>query len=106
MDIKFYKPKPSEKWLPNPSDELEKQKNDSNELILKLKTALQMPNIMILAGSGTSLGNVKGPSMPDLWNFCVEEPNRKVEADKIIDEIQYNIPIPRNKNIEEFLSYC
>lgn len=34
----------------------------------KLKSALQMPNIMVLAGSGTSLGNiVKGPRMWDLW---------------------------------------
>lgn len=106
MEIKFYKPNPSEKWLPNPSDEFDKQKNDSNELILKLKTALQMPNIMILAGSGTSLGNVKGPSMSHLWTSCVEEPNRKLEADKIIEDIQYNTPIQRNKNIEEFLSYC
>lgn len=106
MDIKFYKPKPSEKWLPNPSDELEKQKNDSNELILKLKTALQMPNIMILAGSGTSLGNVKGPSMPDLWKFCIEEPSRRADADKIIAQIEYDLSNPNNKNIEEFLSYC
>lgn len=64
--IQFYNSSLQE-WFPNDSDILEKQKNDLSELQTKLKTALQMPNIMALAGSGTSLGNViNGPSMSDL----------------------------------------
>lgn len=59
--IQFYNSSLQE-WFPNDSDILEKQKNDLSELQTKLKTALQMPNIMALAGSGTSLGNViNGP---------------------------------------------
>ena len=48
-------------------------KNESFELSIKgkLKSALQMPNIMVLAGSGTSLGDVvNGPRMWDLWEAC------------------------------------
>ena len=70
-EIKFYDAV-SNSWLPNGLEEADKQKNDKSELNSKLKTALQMPNIMVLAGSGTSLGNVNGPSMTDLWNYCTQ----------------------------------
>ena len=50
-----------------------------------------MPNIMALAGCGTSLGNViYDPSM----------------ADNIIRKINYDVSKLGNQNIEEFLSYC
>ncbi|AVH15381.1 SIR2 family protein [Acinetobacter indicus] len=106
MSIKFYRPSSTEKFVPHEKDESEEQANDLSELKTKLKTALQMPNIMILAGSGTSLGKVKGPSMPDLWKFCIEDSSRKAEADKIISKIKYDLSKPSYQNIEEFLSYC
>lgn len=106
MSIKFYRSTPNEKFIPHKNDEVEKQANDLLDLKTKLKTALQMPNIMVLAGSGTSLGKVKGPSMSDLWTSCIEDTARKTEADKIIAQIKYNLSKPSNKNIEEFLSYC
>ena len=50
---------------------IELQNKTSESLSQKLKAAIQMPNIMVLAGSGTSLGPiVKGPSMWNLWELC------------------------------------
>jgi len=106
MNIKFYRPSPNEKFVLNEKDEDDEQKNDLIDLKTKLKTALQMPNIMVLAGSGTSLGKVKGPSMSNLWTSCIEDPSRKTDTDKIIAQIEYDLSKPNNKNIEEFLSYC
>lgn len=106
MNIKFYQSKPNEKFIPHKDDEAEQQANDLIDLKTKLKTALQMPNIMVLAGSGTSLGKVKGPSMSDLWKFCIEDLSRKTDADKTIAQIEYDLTRPSNQNIEEFLSYC
>ncbi|CAB1220042.1 SIR2 family protein [Acinetobacter bouvetii] len=106
MSIRFYKPAPIDNFVPYEKDEDEQKVNDLGDLKTKLKTALQMPNIMVLAGSGTSLGNVEGPSMNDLWKFCIEDTTRKDDAEKIIKEIRYNLSEPKNKNIEEFLSYC
>lgn len=103
--IQFYNSSLQE-WFPNDSDILEKQKNDLSELQTKLKTALQMPNIMALAGSGTSLGNViNGPSMSDLWDKCTKN-DRTTDADNIIRKINYDVSKLGNQNIEEFLSYC
>lgn len=104
IEIKFYDVV-SNSWLPNSLEESDKQKNDKSELNSKLKTALQMPNIMVLAGSGTSLGNVKGPSMTDLWNYCTQN-DRKDDADLIIKNIGYDLSDKKNENIEEFLSFC
>ena len=63
MSIRFYRSIPNEKFIPHKDDETEQQTNDLNDLKIKLKTALQMPNIMILAGSGTSLGKVDRKSV-------------------------------------------
>ncbi|MDY6457402.1 hypothetical protein SKM57_10565 [Acinetobacter faecalis] len=105
MSIKFYRTN-SPQFIPYEKDSNEQQANDLSDLKTKLKTALQMPNIMVLAGSGTSLGKVKGPSMSNLWTSCIEDPVRKTDADKIIAQIEYDLSKPNNKNIEEFLSYC
>ena len=105
-NIRFYQHLPNEKFIPHQDDEPEQQNNDLIDLKSKLKTALQMPNIMVLAGSGTSLGKVKGPSMSALWTSCIEDPSRKTDADKIIAQIGYDLSMPSQKNIEEFLSYC
>lgn len=68
MSIKFYRSTPNEKFIPHKDDEADQQANDLSDLKIKLKTALQMPNIMVLAGSGTSLGSpINGPSMWNLW---------------------------------------
>src|SRR5690606_22204911 len=39
-----------------------------NEFLL---SSLQMQHLVVLAGSGTSLGPVNGPSMASLWDDCV-----------------------------------
>ncbi len=43
-------------------------RSDVNEL---LRSSLNMQHIIVLAGSGTSLGDVGGPAMWKLWNHCV-----------------------------------
>ena len=40
-----------------------------------LHSVLTTPNLVILAGSGTSLGRAGGPSMKDLWNKAAKLPN-------------------------------
>jgi len=45
-----------------------------------LHTVLTTPNLIILAGSGASLGKVGGPSMKDLWNETVKLPKFKEAA--------------------------
>jgi len=69
-------------------------KNKKNEIDGKAKEAkrtldemllssLQMSNLVILSGSGTSLGDVGGPSMKDLWNYAINNelngPNEKAK---------------------------
>lgn len=72
----------------------------------KLKSALQMPNIMVLAGSGTSLGNiVKGPRMWDLWEACTTHGMLAIAHD-CFAESQFDSSIESNQNIEVCLSHC
>ncbi|WP_182005235.1 SIR2 family protein [Acinetobacter lactucae] len=72
----------------------------------KLKSALQMPNIMVLAGSGTSLGNiVKGPGMWDLWQACTTD-DMEIIAKECFSENNFDVSIKTNENIEICLSYC
>ncbi len=40
----------------------------SKKLSDYLRSVLTTPNLLVLSGSGTSLGKVEGPSMTDLWN--------------------------------------
>lgn len=77
-----------------------------------LLSSLQMQHVVVLAGSGTSLGPVtKGPSMWTLWDYCVHSnpgtgsTKRTVSpnAAKVVAEIRYNIA---NENIEALLSRC
>lgn len=37
-----------------------------------LRSVLTTPNLLVLAGSGTSLGKAKGPSMTDLWEKAIK----------------------------------
>ena len=84
------------------------------ELKTCLLTSLQMQHVVVLAGSGTSLGPVtKGPSMWELWNYCVnsnpgtETAQRTLtaKAQKVIEVIGYDIAVEK-ENIEALLSRC
>jgi len=74
-----------------------------------LLVSLQMQNLMVIAGSGTSLGPVvQGPSMSDLWNAIerlVDKNKKEVQRKGISDKICY-IADKERPNIEDFLSYC
>ena len=70
MIIKYYNPS-QETWVSALKDDGTENENFETEIKSKFKSSLQMPNIMVLAGSGTSLGPiVKGPSMWNLWELC------------------------------------
>lgn len=79
-----------------------------NDILLK---SLQFPNLSFFAGSGTSLGDVGGPSMWDLWKHAMwvdpedlVDGKMKPEATTVCDKVKYNeIEFP---NIEHFLSNC
>lgn len=78
-----------------------------------LLSSLQMRHIVSLAGSGSSLGSVKGPSMTALWNYCVnvnpdaENEKKKIspQAQSVIKKIGYDLQ-SLNENIESLLSLC
>lgn len=67
-----------------------------------LLTSLQMQHIVVLAGSGTSLGPVGGPSMKDLWNAAIGKPPNQ-DATRTAKKINYDLKT-LTPNIEEFLS--
>ena len=84
------------------------------ELRAFLLSSLQMQHVIVLAGSGTSLGPItKGPSMWVLWDYCVnsnpgtDKAERTISEDsaKIIAEIGYEVSIEK-ENIEALLSRC
>lgn len=84
------------------------------ELKTFLLSSLQMQHVVVLAGSGTSLGPVtKGPSMWALWDHCVNsnpgtgtaKRNVAATAAKVIAEIGYDIVVEK-ENIEALLSRC
>ncbi|MBU1086178.1 MAG: SIR2 family protein [Candidatus Omnitrophica bacterium] len=94
-------------------DEEQKNKCDQNKKYLNemLLSSMQMQNIMVLAGCGTSLGEVGGPSMKDLWNLCTKELKKSKmdysDAAKNVSKITgYNISDENKVNIEEMLSLC
>lgn len=106
--------------IPTGSDETEKQKISAaakaakDDLKALLLSSLQMQHVVVLAGSGTSLGPItRGPSMTKLWDYCVNSnPNSgktkriaSVVAAKVIDEIGYEVATER-ENIEALLSRC
>lgn len=78
---------------------VDKAKEKLREILL---SSLQMPNLIVLAGSGTSLGdNIRGPSMSDLWKDAMEINH----ADKIMETVKYN-GNKYEENIEALLSQC
>ncbi|MBD3280574.1 SIR2 family protein [Candidatus Dojkabacteria bacterium] len=52
-----------------PQDEATLKKIEKNQEKVRgiLLSSLQMPNLIVLSGSGTSMGQAGGPSMGDLW---------------------------------------
>ncbi|HHH2995645.1 TPA: SIR2 family protein, partial [Citrobacter freundii] len=82
--------------------------NYINDFLLR---SLQFPNLSFFAGSGTSLGDVGGPSMWDLWECAMlEDPEENEErklkkiALSVCEKVKYtDIEYP---NIEHFLSNC
>lgn len=101
----------------DPSEEqkvLTAAKTAKEDLKNFLLSSLQMQHVVVLAGSGTSLGPIaKGPSMWTLWDYCVNaNPGtgtavRTVgpEAAKVISEIGYDVTSEK-ENIEALLSRC
>ena len=84
------------------------------ELKAFLLSSLQMQHVVVVAGSGTSLGPVtKGPSMWALWDYCVNSnPETGDEARtvakaaaEVIAEVGYDVEIEK-ENIEALLSRC
>jgi hypothetical protein len=83
-----------------------------NDVLFK---SLLLPNINFFAGSGTSLLEVNGPSMWDLWckSMWVEPESKQEDANfKVIGEDAQEIMTKvryveeENPNIEHFLSQC
>jgi hypothetical protein len=107
--------------IPSGTDQAEEErilaaaKAARDELKNLLLSSLQMQHIVVLAGSGTSLGKAtKGPSMWNLWDYCVhinaaapDSDERVMEpiAAEVIDEIGYKIDV-EGENIEALLSRC
>lgn len=105
MSNKYYN-SPKGIWIDNLNDDGTDNENFETDIKGKLKSALQMPNIMVLAGSGTSLGNiVNGPKMWDLWRACTTDDMETI-ANACFTESKFNPQIDANQNIEVCLSHC
>ena len=85
-----------------------------DEIKTFLLSSLQMQHVVVLAGSGTSLGPItKGPSMGTLWDYCINtNPGTgttarvvKSEAAKVVADIGYDVAVEK-ENIEALLSRC
>ena len=64
-----------------------------------LQSVLTTPNLVVLAGSGTSLGSVGGPSMADLWTKAKSLPN--------FEDVVHAVKHAENDSwIENLLSRC
>ncbi len=104
--LKFKAPT-SDEWRALPvvgqdKDQQEKTKAARDTLKETLLISLQMQHIVVLAGSGTSLGPVGGPSMKDLWEAAIGKTPTKAATDTA-KKIHYDLKTP-TPNIEEFLS--
>lgn len=112
-DTNWQELKPS---VPNEATEEEKKKfeternNARSSLKEVLLMSLQMQNLMVIAGSGTSLGPVvNGPSMSDIWSAVkklTDKDNTEIMRKTISKKIGYRTTKKKKPNIEEFLSRC
>ena len=116
--LKFLAPSQTEWQEIRPDIAQIKDKNEINKINSNSKEAkrtldemllssLQMSSLIILCGSGTSLGDVGGPSMNDLWNYAInnESQSPKDEVTKIMKKVNF-VEENEGKNIEAFLSQC
>lgn len=99
-------------------DEEKKRAKDAKKRLNDyLLASLSMQHVVVLAGSGTSLGKVGGPSMWDLWDHCVntnpgsgdDKRTRSPEAQEAIKIVAYENAVANEKNkenIETLLSQC
>jgi hypothetical protein len=80
----------------------------------QLLASLQMQHVVVLAGSGTSLGpKIGGPSMWALWDHCVNSNpdtgsavrTEKPDATKVMNDVGYD-KAANKQNIEALLSQC
>lgn len=92
------------------------QEAKTNRAALKafLLSSLQMQHVVVLAGSGTSMGAANGPSMAMLWDFCVNSnpgrddgvaPTRSALAEKVMTAVGFDAASD-HENIEALLSRC
>lgn len=107
--LKLFTPK-EHKWLSlenlpvseNTEQNQKEQDIESNKSVLRemLLSALQMPNLVVLSGSGTSRGNAGGPAMWNLWDYAVnknagapdEDPRiQTTEAQAVIQKIKFDV---------------
>lgn len=107
-EIKFLLPG-AEEWLDLNSTDKEEDsaKRSKEKLSQHILVAMQMQNIVVLSGCGTSLGNVNGPSMKDLWDKATKiEGDYPKEVSELLGEIGYDHSDEDAVNIEELLSLC
>jgi hypothetical protein len=97
---------PADKWndlaKPGeaPTDDQKKAQDAVKEILL---ASLQMQNLVVLTGCGTSLSG-GGPSMKDLWDAAIGKTPTSA-ASKVAGVIKYDLKTP-NPNFEDFLSRC
>jgi hypothetical protein len=96
--------------------ESSKRINESIERLQSiLSSSLKLPNLSFFAGSGTSLGQVGGPSMRELWDKSMLIDHEAAPGDdnygvlhqsaiEVMDKVRYQET--ENPNIEHFLSHC
>jgi hypothetical protein len=80
-----------------------KNRRALNDVLL---SSMQMQNLVVLSGCGTSLGKDGGPSMWDLWELCTKGADEEYtkEAQHVFAAVNYD---EKNQvNIEELLSLC
>lgn len=107
--IKYFAPS-SNAWKPITVEETEgeaakaasKNRTALNEVLL---SSMQMQNLVVLSGCGTSLGAGGGPSMWDLWELCTKNDGEYTkEAMAVFETVNYMDE--DGENIEELLSLC
>jgi hypothetical protein len=111
-NIQFLTPN-SKAWQEIETENEEQEKKtacEHNKKALKelLLSSMQMQNIVVLSGSGTSLGTAGGPSMSDLWENCTKENSEYTNtAKQVFRKLNYDVSGANKKvNIEELLSLC
>ena len=88
----------TKKWQKETDDESgQVEQKISQELL----SALQMCNLIVLSGCGTSI-SVGGPPMSDLWDSCMDSQKNEIAQS---ERLEYCKETSEN-NIERFLSLC